>query len=237
MQPQTSHDCPGNTSPFLCTRLGKVLSCRNACRGLTACDVATVLKYSLQAKRLHGCQSERFLSGTAEAIARCKCRKPWEVAGFFDTGRGTGADILALTFGGWYENLQQALANWGGGLGCKMQDYKSKYLYAWGILAKLGCPECGFTRGSCSFQMLNIRQFDYSLTPTVLNANHGKTWKAPIFLAAFQLIHTFLESDSLQVVIYDASQYWEGFKEVLEGLGCWPFMLVAQAYILLSQSF
>lgn len=158
--PQTSHNCPENTSPFLCTRLGRVLSCRNACGGLTACDVATVLRYMLLTKSLHGCQSERFLSRTAEAIARCKCRKPWEVMRVFDTGRGRGADILALTFGRCYENLQRTLVDWGGGLGCKMQNYKSKYLCAWGILAKLGHAECGFTQGSCSFQMLNITQFD-----------------------------------------------------------------------------
>lgn len=59
-------------------------------------------------------------------------------------------------------------------------------------------------------------------------------WKTPIFLTAFQLFQTTLESDSLQLIIYDASQIWESFKEVLEGA---DIMLIAQAYILLSLSF
>lgn len=100
VMPQTSHSCPEDTSPFLCPRLGRVLSSRNVQRGLAACDVATVLRYTLQAKRLPGCQSERFLTGTAEAIARCKCRKPRGVTRVFNTGSGRGAAILALTFGG-----------------------------------------------------------------------------------------------------------------------------------------
>lgn len=40
-----------------------------------------------------------------------RAENPQVVTRFFETGRGTGADILALTFGGCYENLQHALAN------------------------------------------------------------------------------------------------------------------------------
>lgn len=80
---------------------------------LTACDTCTVLKYVLQSKRFHGCQSaaERVLPRTAETVTRCKCRNPQEVMRFLDSGRGRGADILTLTFGECYENLQLGLAN------------------------------------------------------------------------------------------------------------------------------
>lgn len=73
----------------------------------------TVLKYMIQNKRFHGCQStvERLVTRTAEATGRSKCRNPQEVTRFLDFGRGRGADILTLTFGQCYENLQIALAN------------------------------------------------------------------------------------------------------------------------------
>lgn len=80
---------------------------------LTACGVPTVLKYVLQSKRFHGCQSavERFLPKTAEAITRCKCRNLQKVMRFLDSGKETSADILTLTFGESYENLQLALGD------------------------------------------------------------------------------------------------------------------------------
>lgn len=103
-----------------------------------------------------------------------------------------------------------------------------KYSFAGGFAAKLGHLEHGFLhRVLIPFKCSGTTQFDYSLCLMLPIANQSKTTKQLYFcstVAACLFIQMSLESVLLQLLIYDARQCWEGFKDVLEGPGGWCYL-------------